>query len=94
MRLLGSTKSQKNDANDGRSVAIVALHQPGLRMVTAQDHVAVLRMLAKRHTQLSSLKTQAACRPRAMLAGFLAEWAKRWWFVRPPSCYAGSGPSP
>jgi hypothetical protein len=36
--------------------------------VTVEDHVAVLRMLAKWHKQLSSLKTQAACRLHAVLA--------------------------
>ena len=68
VRVLDSTRSQKNDANDARSVAIVALRQPGLNAVTAEDHVAVLRMLAMRHKQLSSLKTQAASRLHAVLA--------------------------
>jgi transposase len=68
VRVLDSTRSQKNDPNDARSVAIVALRQPGLRVVEAEDHVAVLRMLAKRHKQLSGLKTQAACRLHAVLA--------------------------
>ncbi|MDH3262342.1 MAG: IS110 family transposase [Acidimicrobiia bacterium] len=68
VRVLDSTRSQKNDPNDARSVAIVALRQPGLRVVTAEDHVAVLRMLVKRHKQLSSLKTQSACRLHAVLA--------------------------
>ena len=36
--------------------------------MTAEDHVAVLRMLAMRHKQLSSLKTQAASRLHAVLA--------------------------
>jgi transposase len=71
-RVLDSTRSQKNDANDARSVAIVALHQNGLRRVEAEDHVAVLRMLAGRHKQLSSLKTQAASRLHAVLATLLA----------------------
>jgi transposase len=70
-RVLDSTRSQKNDANDARSVAIVALHQNGLRRVEAEDHVAVLRMLAKRHKQLASLKTQAASRLHAVLAVLL-----------------------
>jgi transposase len=70
-RVLDSTRSQKNDANDARSVAIVALHQAGLRRVEAEDHVAVLRMLAKRHKQLASLKTQAASRLHAVLAVLL-----------------------
>jgi transposase len=68
VRVLSSTRSQKNDPNDARSVAIVALRQPGLRVVRVEDHVAVLRMLAKRHKQLSSLKTQAAARLHAVLA--------------------------
>jgi transposase len=71
VRVLGSTRSQKNDPNDARSVAIVALRQPGLRVVTVEDHVAVLRMLAKRHKQLSSLKTQAASRLHAILAALI-----------------------
>jgi len=66
--VLDSTRSQKNDPNDARSVAIVALRQPNLRVVSAEDHVAVLRMLAKRHKQLASLKTQAASRLHAVLA--------------------------
>jgi transposase len=68
VRVLDSTRSQKNDPNDARSVAIVALRQPNLRVVTAEDHVAVLRMLAKRHKQLAGLKTQAACRLHAVPA--------------------------
>jgi transposase len=67
-RVLDSTRSQKNDPNDARSVAIVALRQGGLRVVEPEDHVAVLRMLAKRHKQLASLKTQAAARLHTVLA--------------------------
>jgi transposase len=68
VRVLDSTRSQKNDRNDARSVAIVALRQRGLRVVVAEDHVAVLRMLGRRHKQLASLKTQAASRLHAVLA--------------------------
>lgn len=71
VRVLDSNRSQKNDANDARSVAIVARRNPDLRVVTAEDHVAVLRMLAKRHKQLASLKTQAAARLHAVLAALL-----------------------
>ncbi|MEA2001092.1 MAG: IS110 family transposase [Actinomycetota bacterium] len=71
VRVLDSTRSQKHDPNDARSVAIVAVRQPGLRVVTAEDHVAVLRMLAKRHKQLAGLKTQAASRLHAVLATLL-----------------------
>ena len=68
VRVLDSTRSQKNDPNDARSVAIVALRQSGLRVVTVEDHVAVLRMGAKRHKQLAGLKTQAASPLHAVLA--------------------------
>ena len=68
VRVLDSTRSQKNDPNDARAVAIVALRHPGLGAVQTEDHVAVLRMLAKRHKQLASLKTQAAARLHALLA--------------------------
>ena len=71
VRVLDSTRSQKNDPNDARSVAIVALRQPGLRVVSVEDHVAVLRMLGRRHKQLASLKTQAASRLHAELAALI-----------------------
>ena len=53
--------------NDARSVAIAALRQPGLPVVLREDHTQVLRMLAKRHLELTSLRTQAACRLHAVL---------------------------
>ncbi len=65
--MLSSGKSDKNDPNDARSVAIAALRQPGLAVVRGEDHAAVLRMLAKRHLELTSLRTQAVCRLHAVL---------------------------
>ncbi len=67
VRVLSSGKSDKNDPNDARSVAIAALRQPALAVVRREDHGAVLRMLAKRHLELTSLRTQAACRLHAVL---------------------------
>ena len=49
IRVLSSGKSQKNDENDARSVAIAALRRDGLAEVHREDEAAVLRMLAKRH---------------------------------------------
>lgn len=68
VRVLGSGKSSKNDPNDARSAAVAALRHRGLRQVTADDHVAILRMLANRHHGLARLRTQAVCRLHAMLA--------------------------
>ena len=67
VRVLGSGQSDKNDPNDARSVAIAALRQPSLTRVRREDHAQVLRMLAKRHLELTSLRTQAVCRLHAVL---------------------------
>ena len=67
VRVLSSGKSDKNDPNDARSVAIAALRQPGLAVVRREDHDQVLRMLAKRHLELTALRTQAVCRLHAVL---------------------------
>jgi transposase len=67
VRVLSSGRSDKNDPNDARSVAIAALRQPGLAVVRREDHTQVLRMLAKRHLELTSLRTQTACRLHAVL---------------------------
>ena len=67
VRVLGSGKSDKNDPNDARSVAIAALRQPGLAVVRREDHAQILRMLAKRHLELTGLRTQAVCRLHSVL---------------------------
>ena len=68
VRVLGTGKSQKNDPNDALSVAVAALRSSRLRLVVAEDHVAVLRLLWNRHKNLTSLHTQAVCRLHALLA--------------------------
>ena len=68
VRVLDSTKASKNDPHDARSAAIVALRHRHLRAVTADDHPAILRMLANRHHALTRLRTQAVCRLHAQLA--------------------------
>src|SRR5262245_17308552 len=68
VRVLDSTKASKNDPHDARSAAIVALRHRHLRPVVADDHTAILRMLANRHHALIRLRTQAVCRFHAQLA--------------------------
>lgn len=67
VRVLSSGRSEKNDPNDARSVAIAALRQPGLAVVRREDHTQALRMLAKRHLELTALRTQAVSRLHAVL---------------------------
>jgi transposase len=54
-RVLGSSRSQKNDPNDARSVAVTALRQPSLQTVHCDDHAKVLKLTAKRHRDLGAL---------------------------------------
>ena len=67
VRVLGTGRSQKNDPNDARSVAIAALRSDDLNVVCPDDHDRVLRLLAKRHRDLGRLKNVACCRLHALL---------------------------
>jgi transposase len=68
VRLLGTGRSDKNDPNDARSVAIAALRAPRLAEVQPADHGAVLRLLAKRNLDLGRERNRVANRLRVMLA--------------------------
>ena len=68
VRLLGSGRGSKSDPNDALSTAIAALRDPHLRTVVVEDHAMVLRLLADRHQDLTSLRTQAVCRLHALIA--------------------------
>jgi transposase len=65
VRLLGSGRSDKNDSNDARSVAIAALRAPRLVPVRVED--TVLRLLSRRHTQLAWARNKTACRLHALV---------------------------
>jgi transposase len=72
VRVLGSSRSNKNDANDALSVAIAARHAQSIRDVHAADHAVVLRLLAKRHHDLARLRNRTACRLHALLCELAA----------------------
>jgi transposase len=67
VRVLGSGRSQKNDPNDARSVAIAALRSDRLRQVRPDDHTRVLRLLAKRHRDMARLRNKHCSRLHALL---------------------------
>jgi len=67
VRLLGSGKSQKNDPNDARSIAIAALRSDRLTTVQPDDHVVVLRLLVKRHRDMARLRNKHCSRLHALL---------------------------
>ena len=67
VRVLGSGRSQKNDPNDARSVAIAALRSDRLTRVTTDDHPQVLRLLVKRHRDAAQLRAKQIVRLSALL---------------------------
>jgi len=66
-RLLDSGHKDKTDPYDARSAAIVALRNRNLRVVTLEDHRQILRLLARRHHQLTAGRTREICRLHAVL---------------------------
>jgi len=71
-RLLDTAKTDKTDAHDARSAAVVALRHSQLRTVALEDHSAVLRLLAKRHHDLVAHRTRVVCRLHTVLCLLVA----------------------
>jgi transposase len=67
-RLLATGRSNKNDGNDALSVAVAALRSSGLRRVEPAGHAEVLRLLAKRNTDIGNQRTRVVCRLHALVA--------------------------
>jgi transposase len=72
VRLLGTGRSNKNDPNDARAVAIAALRSPSLTAVRREDHVTVLRLLAKAHLDAVRARSRACCRLHALARELVA----------------------
>jgi hypothetical protein len=77
VRLLDRGRSDKTDAHDARAAAVVALRDANLRTLTAEDHDAVLRVLADRHHDLVAQRTRVVCRLHALLAQLRAGGAPK-----------------
>jgi transposase len=65
-------RSQKNDPNDARSIAIAALRSDRLATVRRDDHVTVLRLLVKRHRDMARLRNKHCSRLHALLIELVA----------------------
>lgn len=68
VRTLDNECADKNDAHDARSAAIVGIRNRRLVTVSVEQPAAVLRMMAKRHHDLTARRTQSICRLHALLA--------------------------
>jgi hypothetical protein len=66
-RVLGTGRSSKSDPNDALSVARTALRTAGLHPVRLAGHSDVLRLLAKRNTDIGDHRTRLVCRLHALL---------------------------
>ena len=67
VRVLGSGRSQKNDPNDARAVAVAALRSDRMRLIVVEDHCRVLRLLVKRHRDQAQLRATHCARLHALV---------------------------
>jgi transposase len=58
-RVFGTGQGHKTDATDAHAIVMVALRDKGLREVTADPELMVLRMLCDRRDELSRARNQA-----------------------------------
>ena len=76
-RLLGSGSARKTDLADAISVASVAVHNPKLSTVTAEDHTVVLRLLSDRRDDVVAQRTRTMNRLQVLLRDLVPGGAKR-----------------
>ncbi len=76
-RLLGSGSSRKTDVTDAASVAAVGQHHERLRVVAAEDHTVVLRLLSDRRDDLVAERTRVMNRLHVLLGDLHPGGAKR-----------------
>jgi transposase len=71
-RVLASGRSNKTDPNDAWSVAITALRHDALRRVEPASHTDVLRLLAKRNTDIGNQHCRLVSRLHSLLVELAA----------------------
>ncbi len=76
-RLLGSGSARKTDLTDAVSVASVAIHNPKLNAVVAEDHTVVLRLLSDRRDDVIAQRTRTMNRLQVLLRDLVPGGAPR-----------------
>ena len=66
-RVLGAGRSNKTDPNDALSVATTALRNASLRQVRRAGHAELLRLLAKRNTDIGDQRCRVVSRMHSLL---------------------------
>jgi transposase len=82
-------RSQKNDPNDARSVAIAALRSERLQRVVIDDHAQVLRLLVKRHRDTAQLRAKQLVRLSALATELSAGEGVEYSFTQCLSAFRG-----
>ena len=77
VRLFDTGHNRKTDALDAHSIAMVALHTPGLRKLSPDGELEALRMLADRRDELARLRVQTVNRLQRLLAELVPGKAKK-----------------
>jgi transposase len=67
VRLLNTGQVNKNDPNDARSVAVAALRSPDVRPTAVEDNASVMKLLVRRHRDLSRTRNRIVRRLHALL---------------------------
>jgi len=68
VRVFDTGQGRKTDATDAHAVVMVALRTPGLRRLTVDEDLAVLRLLTDRRDELSRTRAQTLNRLHRLLA--------------------------
>src|SRR3954447_7932990 len=76
-RLFDSGHNRKTDAHDAHAVAVVAARTTGLRVLTHDDELEVLRMLVDRREELARQRVQAVNRLQRLLSELTPGKAKK-----------------
>jgi transposase len=77
VRVLDTGHGRKTDATDAHSIVMAALRTRGLRQLTVNEDLAVLRLLADRRDELSRTRVQTLNRLHRLLAELIAGGAPR-----------------
>src|SRR6201996_4350560 len=77
VRVFATGNGRKTDPVDAHSVAMVALHTPGLRRVEVDDDLLVMGMLADRRDELGRARTQTVNRLHRILLELFPGGAKQ-----------------
>jgi len=76
-RVFSTGQGRKTDPVDAHSVAMAGLHSPGLRVITADDAMVALRLLADRRDELGVARSQTVNRLHRLLLELLPGGAKK-----------------